>query len=62
MVQRPPAGRARTTRVTDASQMHDLIELAAEKRARYILGVSRRVGLVAKQSDVDSFEQELEGL
>lgn len=59
---RPPAGRARTTRVMDASQMHDLIELAAEKRARYILNVSRRVGMVAKQGDVDLFEQELEGL
>lgn len=59
---RPPSGRARTTRVTDASQMHDLIELAAEKRARYILGVSRRIGMVSKQSDVDRFEKELEGL
>jgi hypothetical protein len=58
---RPP-GVARTTRVVDASQMHDLLELAAEKRARRILEVSRRIGLEAKSSASEKFDEELEGL
>jgi len=58
---RPP-GVARTTRVVDAAQMHDLLELAAEKRARRILEVSRRIGLVASSSDAEQFDSELEGL
>ena len=58
---RPP-GVARTTRVIDASQMHDLLELAAEKRARRMLEVSRRIGLVARPSTSEQFDQELEGL
>ena len=58
---RPP-GVARTTRVIDASQMHDLLELAAEKRARRILEVSRRIGLVARPFTSEQFDQELEGL
>lgn len=58
---RPP-GVARTTRVVDAAQMHDLLELAAEKRARDILQISRRIGLVAKPVTSEQFDQELEGL
>lgn len=58
---RPP-GMARTTKITDATQMHDLLELAAEKRARRILEVSRRVGLVSSPSFSEQFDRELEGL
>jgi len=58
---RPP-GVARTTRVMDSSQMHDLLELAAEKRARRILEVSHRIGLVATPSSKERFKEELEGL
>ena len=58
---RPP-GIARTTRVTNAAQMHDLLELAAEKRARRILEVSRRIGLVPESSMAQRFDDELEGL
>jgi predicted HTH transcriptional regulator len=58
---RPP-GIARTTRVTNAAQMHDLLELAAEKRARRILEVSRRIGLVPESSVAQLFDEELEGL
>ena len=55
---RPP-GVARSTRVMNASQMHDLLELAAEKRARRILEVSRRVGLVISETTENLFDKEL---
>ena len=58
---RPP-GKAQTTRVMNASQMEDLLELAAEKRARRILEVAGRVGLVPSEPADQSFDQELEGL
>lgn len=58
---RPP-GLARTTRVTDARQMDDLLELAAEKRARRIIEVSQRVGMVARAAPPAQFDQELGGL
>jgi predicted HTH transcriptional regulator len=58
---RPP-GLAQTTRLTNASQMHDLLELAAEKRARRILEVSRRVGLVPEETAAKRFDEELGGL
>ena len=56
------AGMARTTRITNASQMHDLLELAAEKRARRILEVGRRVGLAPAISVSEEFDKELDGL
>jgi hypothetical protein len=55
---RPP-GMARTTRVTSADQMGDLLQLAAEKRARRLLEASHRIGMVARDSDRGLFEQEL---
>jgi hypothetical protein len=58
---RPP-GVAHTTRITNAAQMHDLLELAAEKLARRILEVSRRVGLVPAHSSAKEFDDELGGL
>jgi predicted HTH transcriptional regulator len=58
---RPP-GFAQTTRLTNAAQMHDLLELAAEKRARRILEVSRRVGLVPAETATQRFNEELGGL
>jgi hypothetical protein len=58
---RPP-GIAKTTRVMNASQMHDMLELAAEKRARRILETARRVGLTAKPAEAELFDIELEGL
>jgi predicted HTH transcriptional regulator len=58
---RPP-GMARTERVNNAAQMHDLLELAAEKRARRILEVSRRIGLVSEYPVTKRFDDELEGL
>jgi hypothetical protein len=58
---RPP-GLARTTKIMNASQMHDLLELAAEKRARRLLEVSRRVGLVPASTSKEQFDKELDGL
>jgi predicted HTH transcriptional regulator len=55
-------GIAKTTKVMKASQMHDLLELAAEKRARRILEVSRRIGLEPRPTAKEHFDEELEGL
>jgi hypothetical protein len=57
------AGTPRTTAVTSAGQMHDLLELAAEKRARRLLEASRRAGLITPEpQDEASYKAELEGL
>lgn len=58
---RPP-GKPQTTKPVSAAQMHDLLELAAEKRARRILEVSRRLGMVGPDSAAVNFERELGGL
>jgi predicted HTH transcriptional regulator len=58
---RPP-GVPQTTRITNAAQMHDLLELAAEKRARRFLETAGRVGLVPGQSATERFDKELGGL
>ncbi len=52
----------RTTSITNAQQMHDLLELAAEKRARRLMETARRVGLVEQGTAADMFDAELEGL
>lgn len=56
-----PAGTARTSEVRTAEDMHDLLELAAEKRARRILETARRIGLEAPPAR-RPFDDELEGL
>lgn len=58
---RPP-GMARTTKVTRAEQMHDLLELAAEKRARALIERAARIGLKPQTTDASQFDAELEGL
>ena len=60
---RPP-GLARTTAVTNASQVHDLLELAAEKRARLFLEAARRLGVLPAQQNeaIDQYARELGGL
>ena len=45
-----------------AEEMQDLLELAAEKRARRILEVAHRIGLKATDSSTKKFEDELGGL
>jgi len=39
--------------------MHDLLELAAEKRARRLLEVTRRLSLEPKPSATERFNEEL---
>lgn len=55
---RPP-GKPQTEKVTDASRLHDLLELAAENRARRMLEVAHRVGLVPSESSEQQFDAEL---
>lgn len=55
---RPP-GKPQTEKVVDASRLHDLLELAAENRARRMLEVAHRVGLVPSESAETRFESEL---
>ena len=52
----------KTTKVTSAEDMHELLELAAEKRARRILEVSHRIGLKPSETDNQRFDDELGGL
>ena len=54
-----PLGKPRTTKVLSADEMHDLLELAAEKRARRILEVAHRVGLRPPQVATQKFDDEL---
>ncbi len=58
---RPP-GVARTTRVVNAEQMHDLLQLAAEKRARRLLEGAHRIGMVPRESSRELFGVELQEL
>lgn len=53
---------ARTTVITHAAQMHDLLELAAEKRARRLLEVGQRIGLRPQGDDAQRYSDELGGL
>jgi hypothetical protein len=57
-----PAGKPQTKKVTDAQELQDLLELAAEKRARRMIETARRIGLVAEGSSAQAFDDELEGL
>jgi predicted HTH transcriptional regulator len=59
---RPTGGVPQTTRVMNAQQMHDLLELAAEKMARRIQRQARAIGMVAPNMGNNAFDQELEGL
>lgn len=58
---RPP-GLARTSKATSATELQDMLMLAAEKRAREILEQGRRVGLVPGAGDSELFDRELGGL
>ncbi len=58
---RPP-GKAQTKRVTTAQEMHELLELAADKRAKRFLERARRIGLQPEAGSARRFEEELGGL
>ena len=57
-----PAGKPRTIKVSSAEEMHDLLDLAAEKRARRILEVAHRIGLKPAETATQRFDEELGGL
>jgi predicted HTH transcriptional regulator len=57
---RPP-GMARTTEIRTAEELQDLLNLAAEKRARRMVESARRIGLGVHEF-VQPFDVELEGL
>ena len=64
---RPREGRPRSTKVTDAAQMRELLDLAADKAARHIIGRGIRAGLefpagARPLAVLEQFERELEGL
>ena len=59
---RPLGGRARTNKILDARDMHDLLELAAEKRSRRFLEAAKRLGMSIKSTDREEFNRELGGL
>ena len=56
---RPTTGTPRTEKVTDAIRLHDLLELAAEFRARRMLEVGRRIGLVPGEPSDSLYDAEL---
>lgn len=56
---RPTTGKPQTVKVTDAARLHDLLELAAEFRARRMLEVGKRVGLVPTEAAAAKYDVEL---
>jgi predicted HTH transcriptional regulator len=58
---RPP-GKAQTVKVASADELHDLLELAAEKRARRMIGTCRRIGVTTAATARNLFEREAGGL
>ena len=64
---RPRVGRPRSTKVTGAAQMRELLDLAADKAARRIIERGIRAGLefpagARPLTVIEQFERELEGL
>jgi predicted HTH transcriptional regulator len=56
---RPGTGKPRTERANDASVVHDLLEQAAEFRARRMLESGRKIGLVPGKSAAAEYDAEL---
>jgi Putative DNA-binding domain len=56
---RPTTGKPQTVKVTDAAHLHDLLELAAEFRARRMLEIGKRVGLVPGETSTSLYDAEL---
>lgn len=54
-----PLGVPKTTKVLSADDMHELLELAAEKRARRLLEVAHRVGFRPPEAATQRFDEEL---
>lgn len=58
---RPATGTPRTEKVTDAARLHDLLELAAEFRARRMLEIGKRIGLQPGETPTTLYDAELRG-
>lgn len=56
---RPTSGKPQTVKVIDAAPLDDLLELAAEFRARRMLEVGRRIGLVPTEAATSKFDAEI---
>jgi predicted HTH transcriptional regulator len=54
-----PFGVPRTSKVLSAEEMHELLELAMEKRARKFLEVAHRIGFQPPETAVKRFDEEL---
>lgn len=57
-----PYGKVESARVVDETQMHDLLEVAAEKRARRFLRTAENIGMVLPPSHEQAFREEREKL
>jgi predicted HTH transcriptional regulator len=57
-----PAGKPESRKVLNASEMHELLERAAEIRAREFLEKLKRMNLLPGSSGQERFKEELEGL
>ena len=62
-----PLGKPESREVQTADEMHDLLDLAVEKKTRNLLRQIERVGfdlekIQLKKTDADNFDKELEGL
>jgi len=58
---RPP-GKPQTKKVSNAQEMQDLLELAAEKKARTMIETFHRIGITSSPTPGERFNAELEGL
>ena len=62
-----PLGKAESREVQTAEEMHDLLDLAVEKRMRSLMHQVQRLGIDLKtmqleKTDAEKFDEELEGL
>lgn len=54
-----PAGKAQSRAVESAEEMREVTDLAAEKKARHIIAVSERIGMVTTEAADSRFDAEL---
>lgn len=54
-----PTGKPQTTLVRNADELHDLLELAAEKRASELIQAAYRIGMRPSASSDDAYSEEL---
>jgi hypothetical protein len=57
-----PVGKAESRPIRTAAELHDLLDLAAEKRARKFLEMAGRLGMKLPDDDAAAFDKELDDL